>query len=109
MTEEELARFAWRLPLIMFVWGWINLYLPLLTLLLLLSPMLPLPVEFVAGGDGSPEWVEEELGLGGSGKSGILGEEELLEPRKIADKGRLFEKEGREVIGQGSPCSRSSI
>lgn len=33
------------------------------------SPVLPLPVEFVAGGDGRPEPTEVE-GLGGSGRSG---------------------------------------
>ena len=36
------------------------------------SPVLPLPVELVAGGDGNPEPLEL-TGLGGSGKSGMLG------------------------------------
>lgn len=65
------------------------------------SPVLPLPVEFVAGGDGRPELFDAAPGLGGgSGKSGrFLGVD--TEPRKIADKGRVwFEaKEGRGVIG----------
>lgn len=36
------------------------------------SPVLPLPVELVAGGDGRPESREDmlEMGLGGSGRSG---------------------------------------
>jgi hypothetical protein len=63
---------------------------------------LPLPVEFVAGGEGNPELVEERFeaapGLGGSGRSGMLNElliaesmlEEEVEPRKIADIGRLL-------------------
>lgn len=36
------------------------------------SPVLPLPVEFVPGGDGRPDLTEPmlELGLGGSGSSG---------------------------------------
>jgi len=33
------------------------------------SPVLPLSVEFVAGGEGSPE----PMGLGGSGRSGMVG------------------------------------
>ena len=39
------------------------------------SPVLPLPVEFVAGGEGRPEPIERilELGLGGSGSSGSRG------------------------------------
>ena len=41
------------------------------------SPVLPLPVEFVAGGDGSPDFADPtlELGLGnsGSGRSGSEG------------------------------------
>jgi hypothetical protein len=39
------------------------------------SPVLPLPVEFVAGGEGSPEPFELVLapGLGGSGRSGTPG------------------------------------
>ena len=36
------------------------------------SPALPLPVEFVAGGDGSPELLLR-TGLGGSGRSGKPG------------------------------------
>lgn len=38
------------------------------------SPVLPLPVELVAGGDGSPESLELwlETGLSGSGRSGRL-------------------------------------
>ena len=56
------------------------------------SPVLPLPVEFVAGGDGKPEPLPESLdsapGLGGgSGNDGRLFGEEI-EPKKIADKGR---------------------
>ena len=64
--------------------------------------MLPLPVEFVAGGEGNPELVEERFeaapGLGGSGRSGMLEEvlivepilvEEEAEPIKIADIGRF--------------------
>jgi hypothetical protein len=39
------------------------------------SPVLPLPVEFVAGGEGNPEPVEL-TGLGGSGRSGMPGEVE---------------------------------
>jgi hypothetical protein len=42
------------------------------------SPVLPLPVELVAGGEGKPE-VEAPLldpGLGGSGRSGMSGGEE---------------------------------
>ena len=65
-------------------------------------PTLPLPVEFVAGGEGNPELVEERFeaapGLGGSGRSGMLDEllievlmlEEGVEPRKMADIGRLL-------------------
>lgn len=66
------------------------------------SPVLPLLVEFVAGGDGKPELepLDAAPGLGGgSGRAGRwLGVE--MEPKKIADKGRdLFEeKEGRAVI-----------
>lgn len=71
----------------------------------LLSPVLPLPVEFVAGGEGKPEPLDPP-GLGGSGKSGILAEneEDGEEPRKMADKGRLCLKEGRGVIGRSNPC-----
>jgi hypothetical protein len=38
------------------------------------SPVLPLSVEFVPGGDGSPDLTDPmlELGLGGSGSSGRL-------------------------------------
>lgn len=56
------------------------------------SPVLPLPVEFVAGGEGRPELFDAAPGLGGgSGKSGKLFGEDT-EPKKIADKGRdLFE------------------
>ena len=70
-------------------------------------PTLPLPVEFVAGGDGNPELVEERFeGLGGSGRSGILEEllivvfmlEEEVEPRKIADIGRLLFPYARRVV-----------
>ena len=73
-------------------------------------PTLPLPVEFVAGGEGNPELVDERFeaapGLGGSGRSGIL--DELLiavlmlgeepEPRKIADIGRLLFPYARRVV-----------
>jgi hypothetical protein len=37
------------------------------------SPVLPLSVEFVAGGEGSPEPLELPPGLGGSGRSGTSG------------------------------------
>lgn len=39
------------------------------------SPVLPLPVEFVAGGEGKPDLMEPalEVGLGGSGRSGSAG------------------------------------
>lgn len=76
-----------------------------------LSPTLPLPVEFVAGGEGRPESLEEESpGLGGSGKSGMKVEVELLEPRKIADTGRLVDtgRGGREVIARRSSSIGSS-
>lgn len=64
------------------------------------SPVLPLPVELVAGGEGSPDPLESAPGLGGgSGKVGRLFGE-VTEPRKIADKGRDLEapKEGLAVI-----------
>ena len=63
-----------------------------------LSPLLPLPVEFVAGGEGKPE---EEFGLlGGSGRSGSFVSIELAEPTYIADDGRfLVASTGRGVIG----------
>ena len=69
-----------------------------------LSPMLPLPVELVAGGEGRPEWEEEAPGLGGSGRSGSS--EDWADegaggpsPRKMADKGRRLEvKEERDVM-----------
>lgn len=61
---------------------------------LLLSPVEPLLVELVAGGDGKPE-VETAPGLsGGSGRAGILTSLGSLggnDPRNIADKGRLEE------------------
>jgi hypothetical protein len=53
--------------------------------------LFPLPVEFVAGGDGRPDPFEFAPGLGGAGKSGML----LGWPMNIADKGRL-EDTGRE-------------
>jgi hypothetical protein len=57
--------------------------------------LFPLPVEFVAGGDGRPEPLDEAPGLGGGGKSGTL----LGWPIKIADKGRLEDKgRDRDVI-----------
>jgi len=68
-----------------------------------LSPILPLPVEFVPGGEGRPER-EEAPGLGGSGRSGSSEDVEVERevgpsPRKIADKGRrLGAKEERDVI-----------
>lgn len=59
-----------------------------------LSPVEPLPVELVAGGEGNPEG-EATPGLsGGSGRSGIsvsLGFLGGNDPRNIADKGRLEE------------------
>lgn len=74
-------------------------------------PTLPLPVEFVAGGEGNPELVEEIFdaapGLGGSGKSGMLDELLIVEfrlvkegawPRKIADIGRLLLPFARRVV-----------
>lgn len=74
-------------------------------------PTLPLPVEFVAGGEGNPELVEERFeaapGLGGSGRSGMLDEvlnaelmlvEEEAEPMKIADTGRLLLPCARPVV-----------
>lgn len=59
------------------------------------SPVLPLPVEFVAGGDGKPdpEPFDAAPGLGGgSGRSGMLFGE-VTEPKKMADNGRELEKE----------------
>jgi hypothetical protein len=70
-------------------------------------PTLPLPVEFVAGGEGNPEErFEAAPGLGGSGRSGMLGGllvvvfmlEEEPEPRKIADSGRLLFPYARRVV-----------
>ena len=74
--------------------------------MLLLSPVDPLPVELVAGGEGRPELVvESALGLsGGGGSSGMLSEEGR-EPKKIADKGRFDETADgleRSVIGRPS-------
>ena len=70
-----------------------------------LSPVLPLPVELVAGGEGRPECVEAAPGLGGSGRSGSSEVEDVDEPvgpspRKIADKGRRLDakEEERDVI-----------
>jgi hypothetical protein len=76
-----------------------------------LSPVLPLPVELVAGGEGRPEW-EEATGLGGSGRSGRSEDAEVEgvgpSPRKIADKGRrLGTKEERDVIEWKSSNGRS--
>ena len=85
---------------------------PPAVLLLESPPTLPLPVEFVAGGEGNPELVEERLeaapGLGGSGRSGMLDEvlivvfmleEEVeVEPRKMADSGRLLFPYARRVV-----------
>lgn len=68
---------------------------------LLLSPVEPLPVEFVAGGEGRPDDVDAAPGLsGGSGRSGsLLSSCGGNDPRKIADKGRLEEEmNGRGVI-----------
>lgn len=80
------------------------------------SPLLPLPlpVEFVAGGEGRPEREggDESSGLGGSGRLGKSGgvelaEEEPTEPMNIADKGRcLRDMEGRGVIGRACKSSR---
>jgi hypothetical protein len=82
-------------------------WLPLLVLVLLLlcketgrsriamvagSPVLPLPVEFVPGGDGSPDLTEQllELGLGGSGSSGRA---ELSVVDNCGDRDASFEAE----------------
>lgn len=80
------------------------------------SPTLPLPVEFVAGGEGRPvsETSGEPPGLGGSGNRGKSGgvelEDELKDPMKMADKGRclLRATEGRGVIGRRNFYSKSS-
>jgi hypothetical protein len=71
------------------------------------SPVLPLPVEFVAGGEGNPDRTDPilELGLGGSGRSGnpkdvasVWDDEDGVDcnawelaslPRYIADIGRF--------------------
>ena len=71
----------------------------------LLSPTLPLPVELVAGGEGSPDPFEDVLGLGGSGGSGRSGRAGGVEPGVgpiyIADKGRdLADRWGRGGIGK---------
>ena len=89
-------------------WLSVGLLLTLAAVLLRESPpTLPLPVEFVAGGEGNPELVEERFpGLGGSGRSGMLDEllidvlmlEEEVEPRKIADSGRLLFPYARRVV-----------
>jgi len=51
------------------------------------SPVLPLPVEFVAGGEGRPELFDAAPGLGGgSGKSGKL-LARTQNPRKLRTKG----------------------
>lgn len=69
-----------------------------------LSPVLPLPVELVAGGEGRPDCVDVAPGLGGSGRSGSSEVEDVEEevepsPRKIADRGRRLDaKEERDVI-----------
>ena len=56
------------------------------------SPVLPLPVEFVPGGDGRPDLTEPvlELGLGGSGSSGRAG---LLDVDNCGDRDASFEAE----------------
>lgn len=76
---------------------------------MLLSSTLPLPVEFVAGGDGSPESTEDE-GLGGSGRSGMAGGEGFgVDPMNIADKGRdLGASAERRVIGRERAARNSS-
>lgn len=62
-----------------------------------LSPVEPLPVELVAGGDGRPDEPETEVGLSGGGEiSGMLISFGGNEPRNIADKGRR--EVDREVI-----------
>lgn len=70
-------------------------------------PLLPLPVEFDAGGDGNPE---DEWGLlGGSGSSGSFVSNELAEPMYIADDGRfLVARAGRDVIGTDGAASRQT-
>ena len=78
------------------------------------SPVLPLPVEFVAGGEGRPVCVErteeeEPPGLGGSGSSGKS--EEAAPPMKIAEDGRGRkvdadkEGRGRGVISKCGICA----
>ena len=60
---------------------------------LLLSPVLPLPVELVAGGDGRPD---VEWGLaGGSGRSGRWMLEVGVAPKNIAETGRFDAEEVR--------------
>lgn len=72
--------------------------------LVLSSPLLPLPVELVPGGDGRPvSAMGDPSGLGGSGSLGRSGgvelEEEPRDPMKMAETGRcLRAAEGREVI-----------
>lgn len=79
------------------------------------SPLLPLPlpVEFVAGGDGSPvlDGGGDSSGLGGSGSFGRSGgvelEDEPSDPIKMADKGRCLRFiAGRGVIGLACKASR---
>lgn len=67
---------------------------------LLLSPVEPLPVELVAGGEGRPDELDTALGLsGGSEKLGMTCSLGGNDPRKMADKGRLEEEmSGRGVI-----------
>jgi hypothetical protein len=72
----------------------------------LLSP--PLPVEFVAGGEGRPDLYERSdpsSGPGGSGRSGKFGGDGLLavSPINMADNGRrLGTKPVRNVIKRKS-------
>ena len=86
-----------------------------LPVFVLSSPILPLPVELVAGGEGRPE-DEPGLDAKGSGNLGRSGGDAVLEvefepsePIKMADKGRcLCVKCGRGVIGGRGKRGKSS-
>jgi hypothetical protein len=58
------------------------------------APVLPHPVELVAGGEGRPEWADEAPGLGGAvGRRGLR----LRHSGCKFSRGRHFDKKG----GQG--------